>query len=309
VGALATVFGIGLLGSTAFAAAPRQGKTPGAGQDSTQHPVRLLGRVESVSSTGLVLLTRRGDVNVNAGDRTWIVVERDGRCAQGTLQDIQTGRPAEVMGMTTAITSTIDARVIVQARCAADAANGQKAKGQAIEALAKHVAVGTVKAINGTALTVTREKNNKDVTVNTTADTVVLNNGFKTVSSIKVGDKVEVLGRPDKSATGTQPSITAWGLHVASAGTQLAVGHVDAVNGNTITLRTPKHKEGIPVTLDASTEYRTLTITNNKPSLANASQAAVTAGSNLIVEGVSATGGKSFTARSVIVLPTAGRKQ
>src|SRR2546428_724976 len=92
--------------------APRQAKTPGAGQDSTQHPVRLLGRVDSVSSTGLVLLARRGDVNVNASDRTWIVVERDGRCAQGTLQDIQTGRPAEVMGVTTAVTGTIDARVI-----------------------------------------------------------------------------------------------------------------------------------------------------------------------------------------------------
>jgi hypothetical protein len=240
-------------------------------------------------------------------DRTWIVVERNGRCAQGTLQDIQTGKPAEVMGMTTAVTGTIDARVIVQARCAADA-GGQKNKGQAIQALAQHVAVGTVKTINGSALTVTREKNNKDVTINTTADTVVLNNGFKTVSSIKVGDKVEVFGRPDKSATNSQPSITAWGLHVASGGTQLVVGHVDAINGNTLTLRTPKHKEGIPVTLDASTGYRSLTITGNKPSLANASQATVTAGSNLIIEGVSATGSNGLTARSVIVLPAARGK-
>jgi hypothetical protein len=94
---------------------------------------------------------------------------------------------------------------------------------------------------------------------------------------------------------------------VVTAGEQLVVGRVLAVSGSTVTLRTPGNKDGISITLDSSTAYKSLTVVDSKPSLASASQAAVTVGSNLIVEGTGAAGAKNLTARAVIVMPAAGR--
>src|SRR5438128_1601159 len=114
--ALAAIIAFGLLGGVVNAAAPNQSQTPTAATNKNPHPARFLGRVTSVSATGLVLQTARGAITVNTSDRTWIVVPLNGQCSQGTLQDIQTNRPAAVMGMTTISANTVDARVIVQGR-------------------------------------------------------------------------------------------------------------------------------------------------------------------------------------------------
>ena len=154
-------------------------------------------------------------------------------------------------------------------------------------------------------------KGDREITVNTTADTVVLNNGFQSVSTIKVGDKIDVLGRPDK-AQGTPPpttpkngsrTITAWGIHVESATSQVMLGHVDTISGNTVTMRTLKNRDGVTVTLDAKTAYKTLTVTSGNATLTSAAAADVKAGSNLVVEGTTSADGKSTTARAVIILP------
>jgi hypothetical protein len=307
VAAVATVFGVSLFGNAANAAVPAQTQTPGTGTSPTPHPVQVAGRVTSVSGTGLVLKTPRGNVTVNAGSNTWIVVQRNGQCAAGTLQDVQTGKLTQVMGMSTAVTNTVEARVISQARCAQAPNGATPAKRPAAAALAKHVAAGTVKAVNGSALTVSLDKGNRDITVNTTADTVVLNNGFQSVSSVKVGDKIQVFGHPDKPAgkpaAGVKPSIIAWGLRVVSPGEQLVAGRVSTVNGNTVTLQTAKNKAGVTVTLDSSTTYKSLTVTGNQPALSSASQATIMAGSTLIVEGTGPADGTALAARAVIILP------
>src|SRR3954452_16372290 len=125
IAALAAAMAIGVVGGTASAAAPRQAQTPGTGQAPTSHPVSVIGRVTSVSGSGLVLQTPRGNLNVNASANTWIVVESSGQCVEGNLQDIQTAKPALVMGMgTAAANATIDARVIAQGPCRRAAENG-----------------------------------------------------------------------------------------------------------------------------------------------------------------------------------------
>src|SRR5262245_25252193 len=96
--ALIAVLGFTLLGGTASAAGPKQGRVGATAADTTPHPVRILGRVDSVSSSGLVLQTRLGNMTVNAGTDTWVVVQSGNRCVEGALSDIQTGRPAEVAG-------------------------------------------------------------------------------------------------------------------------------------------------------------------------------------------------------------------
>ena len=143
ISALVALVGFGLLGGTASAAIPRlnPNQTPGTGSNTNPHPVRILGRVDSVSSSGLVLTTRLGSVTVNAGANTWILVQSNGRCAEGALSDIQTGRPAEVAGMTTTTTNTINARVIVQGRC------GPLGGKEAAKDLLSHLAAGIVKSM------------------------------------------------------------------------------------------------------------------------------------------------------------------
>jgi hypothetical protein len=310
VAAVATVFGVSLFGNAANAAVPGQTQTPGTGTNSSPHPVHLAGRVTSVSGSGLVLKTPRGSITVDASSNTWIVVQRNGQCAEGTLQDIQTGKLTQVMGMTTAVTNMVEARVISQARCAQAPNGATPAKRLAAAALAKHVAAGTVKAANGSVLTVTLDKGNKgnrDITVNTSAATVVLDNGFQGISSVKVGDKIQVFGRPDKPAgkpaAGVQPSIIAWGLRVVSPGEQLIAGRVSTVNGNTVTLQTAKNKTGVTVTLDSSTAYKSLTVTGNQPVLSSGSQTTIMAGSTLIVEGTGPADGTALAAKAVIILP------
>jgi hypothetical protein len=289
---------IGLFGGVAGA------QTPPASPD-TPHPIRLLGRVDAVTANAITLTTRQGKATANVGANTWIVVRQsNGRCVEGTLRDMQVNRPAAVAGMTTAQRGVINARVVTQGGCAIPAQRpAQKARdGERLGA------EGTIKAISGSILTLATDRG-PEVTVNTTADTVVLNSGFKSVSTLKVGDRVDVLGGPAKPtdrSTTTARTLNAWGIRVIAPGNGIATGHVQSVNGNTVTLRgTPANRAGITITFDGSTAYKSLARADGKGTLTNATQADVKVGTNLIVEGIASADGKTLTARAVILLPNA----
>ncbi len=314
-GALLGFGALGLVGGVAYAAAPHQAQTPGTGNTGTPHAVRFAGRVQSVSASGLVLQAGRNQtVNVNVGSDTWVVVEKNNACATGQLSDIQTGKAVAVAGMSTTTARTVDARVVAQGACArklqAGAGKRAPAAGKAGKiALARHAAEGTVKSINGGTLTVTNAQG-KDLTVNTTSSTVVFDNGFAGVSSVKVGDKIQVFGRAEKAQGGTNNgstaagrTLTAWAIHDTSANTKIMVGRVQNVNGNTVTLRTPANRNGLALTLDGSTGYKTVTVANQTISLSPAAQADVKAGSNLLVEVSTSADGKTQTARAIVLLP------
>jgi hypothetical protein len=94
-----------------------------------------------------------------------------------------------VGGMTTGQQGVINARVVMQGRCARHEGPGPgapEARGEG--KMGQHAAAGTIKAINGSNLTVTTQRG-QEVTIATTTDTAVLNNGFKAVNTLKVGDK------------------------------------------------------------------------------------------------------------------------
>ncbi len=308
---LAAVVGISLLGGVAGAQTP----TPGQAEQTSPRPVRFMGRVDSVGQNSITLTTRRGQVTANVSQRTWILVQGQGqgqrRCSEGTISDLRTGLPAEVAGMTTNQQNVVDARVIVQGRCGL-APVAQKAR-NAVEKLARHVAEGTIKSINGSNITITPQRGTAEITVVTSADTVVLNSGFKSVSSLKTGDRVQVLGQPVRPAAtpGSQPgnqgrTVNAWAIRVVATNSALVIGRVESVNGNTLTLRTPAHRQGITVTLDNSTGYKSLSVVDGRVSLVSASQADVRAGSNLIIEGTTGVNPDALSAKAVIILPGKG---
>jgi hypothetical protein len=283
----------------------------GSTQASPQ-PVKLTGKVSSVAADSLVLTTRRGDFTVRVSANTWIVVGNNGNRTQASLSDIQANKEATVAGISTTDPKVIDARVITQVA----SAKGRQGSGagntrqKAVQA-ARHVASGTITAINGATLTL-RANSGADLTIQTGSNTVVLNNGFTTVSTLKVGDKVQVLGQPARPANGQKPTvrtINAWGIKVENDTTTVVAGHVASISGNQATLRTPNRKGGLTLNLDASTAYRTVTVAGGQATVSNAAQADVVAGSNLIVEGTLSTDGKTLTARAVVILPAgAGRK-
>jgi hypothetical protein len=216
--------------------------------------------------------------------------------------------------MTTSTANTVDARVVAEGACAskiaARAGNRAPAAGRAGKiALAKHAAEGTVKSISGSTLTVTSAQG-KDLTVNTTSNTVVFDNGFASVSAVKVGDKIQVFGRAEKAQSGTSNgstatgrTLTAWAIHDLSANTKIVAGRVQSVNGNIVTLRTASSGNGLALTLDASTGYKTVTVANQTVSLSPAAQADVKAGSNLLIEVSTSSDGKTNTAKAVVLLP------
>ena len=309
--ALAAIIGLGAFGAAVASAQaptprPNAPTPPAAGQ-----PVRLMGKVASVSANSLVLTTRGGDITVNIGADTFIVVQKNDQPAEGTAADLVAGKPAAVVGVATADPKVVDARMISQGAHLGGKPSARHPKGRQA---ADHLAAGTITAINGSTITLQGVKV-AEVIVQTSANTVVLNNGFTTVSALKVGDTVAVLGAPEKPANRTPGSspqsrtINAWGIRVENGTTQLSTARVEAVNGNTLTAKTLKNRDGATtILLDANTDYKALTISqaDHTASLADASQADVKVGSNLIIEGVASADGKSITAVAVVILP-AGR--
>jgi len=314
-GALAVLTAFGLLAGVAGAqnSTPTQGLTT---DDPSPHPVQIAGKVDKVDAAArtLTMTTRKGSVTVNVSDTTWILVAKEGQCSEGTLSDIQASQPAVVGGMTTTTANQVNARTIVQGRClAAKAGRVHEKRGGAgrngpIEGLAQFAAAGTIKAISGNTITLTTERG-VDVTVTTTADTAVLNGGFKDASSLKVGDEVQVLGKPAKSTErpATPPtqkparSIEAWGIRVVTDASKVAAGRVEKIDGNIVTLKT---RQGtLTVTLDSGTGYKAANLMDRKVALSNAVQADVKVGGILLIEGVAGQDGKSMTADAVIIVP------
>jgi hypothetical protein len=286
-------------------------QTPQPQAPAGPQPVRLAGKVGTISASSFILTTPRGDFTINVSASTWIVVEKNGTSVQGALSELQTAKAATVAGMGTADPKVVDAREVVQARLAkvGRAIAPKQTPRERIRAILSHLAAsGTIKSINGSTLTITNARS-RDVTVNTTAATVVLNSGFQSVGSLKVNDKVQVLGRPDRPAQGATPgaktpSFTAWALRVDSTGTKLVLAHVESVNGNTFTVRSPADRLGsVTVTVDASTGYRSLSINNGTPSLGSASLADIKVGSNIAVDGAIGSDAHSLAAKAVIILP------
>lgn len=341
---LAAIFAIAIFADMASAQTPTTGKTTTTPTTPTgPHPIRVFGKVSAISGSSLTLTTGKGDYTVNIGANTWIVVKQNGQATQATATDIQTGQGAMVAGMVTGDAKVIEARIIAQGTMQGNheghqgnnksgksgKSGGHRERGKA--GITEHVAIGTVSAINGNTITLKGEKI-AEVTVNTTGNTVVLNNGFSTLSSIKVGDKVQVLGRPEKSATSpTAPTapgasatpstpgtksqlpqsrtIDAWGLRVDNGTTKLVVAHVGAVNGNVLTLKTREHPEGMTVNLDSNTGYKSVSIMALQTSLTSATQSDVKAGNNVIIEGAPSADGKSLNAKAVVILPQRQQKQ
>ncbi|MBF6613781.1 MAG: hypothetical protein IVW55_11705 [Chloroflexi bacterium] len=325
---------LGLFAGLANAQTPAQSQTPTSSSAQTgPHPVRLIGKVSTISGTTLTVTTKSGDETVNTDATTWIVVSKNSKATQGTLSDVQSGKEVVVAGMTTNDPKVVDARVITQGNALGSAVAGKKtAPGQLAgrgngkagsSFLSEHMVIGTVKSISGSTITLTGLRG-EEVVVNTTSSTVVLNNGFQSVSSLKVGDKVQVLGQAVKATAGaaaTTPTqtpstsstpskvpatrtINAYGLRVDNSQTQIIVGRVSAVNGNSITLQTPRNRNGITLTLDGNTAYKSLAITAGQPALSNAAQSDIKAGSNILVEGtISASNANSATAKAVIIMP------
>jgi len=282
---------------------------------SGPHPMRVAGNVKSLAISSLVLTTRQGDLTVNVSPQTWIVVQKNGAAVQGSISDLVTGKRAEVAGMTTADPKVIDARTVAQVAQARGVPGNNGARDRAAVAGVEHMAAGTITAINGSTITLKGEKV-PQVIVQTTANTVVLNNGFVSVSSLKVGDEVYIIGAPDKTARtpttpGTRPQVpasrtlTAWAIKVENGTSKLALGRVTAVNGNVLTVKTPSNRGGLTVNVDATTAYKTLTVSaaDRSVSLAPAGLSDVKVGSQLALEGALSGDGKSLAAKAVIVLP------
>ncbi|HET6314343.1 MAG TPA: DUF5666 domain-containing protein [Chloroflexia bacterium] len=302
LGAALVALGIGGLFTGSASA-----QTPGGAQRPNPHPVRLQGEVKAVGTNSITLNTRGGEVTANVGPNTWIVVQKPDGPGQGSISDLKPNMPATVAGMTTNDPRVVDARTITQG-VGGDRRGAGRHRGPG----PANVGGGTIKSISGNTLTVTNHRG-RDVQVETTADTVVLDSGFKTVSALKAGDRVQVLGVPQRVNRDARPTpdnlkVNAWAVRVVRPGVELVGGQVEAVSGNTVTLKRLRNADGLPVNLSATTEYRKLTIsaTERKATLGSATQADAKAGSHIVVEGTRSADGKTFNATSVIIVPGKG---
>jgi hypothetical protein len=313
LGAALVALGMGGLFTPSASAAPSQSTvqaqaqipTPRGAQRANPHPIRLQGEVKAVGTGSITLTTQGGDVTANIGPNTWIVVQRPDGPGQGSISDLKANMPATVAGMTTNDPKVVDARVITQG------VRGDR-RGPGRHRGPGKVGGGTIKSISGNTLTVTNNRGH-DVQVETSADTVVLDSGFKTVSALKAGDRVQVLGAPQRVNRNARPTpdnvkVNAWAVRVVREGVDLVGGRVEAVSGNAVTLNRLRNADGLAVSLGAATQYRTLTIsaTDRKATLSNASQADIKAGSHLVVEGTRSADGKTLNATSVIIVPGKG---
>ncbi|MEO8284845.1 MAG: hypothetical protein ABI670_00215 [Chloroflexota bacterium] len=295
----------------------------GTAQPATPHPVRVSGSVSAIAPNSLVLKTPRGDVTVNVSAGTWVVVEKNGQAAEGVLADIQTGKVAVVSGTSTPNANVVDARIITQGRPLdrAAARRAGRVYGERVERIAKHVAAGTITATNGNTITL-KGARVPEIIVQTTANTVLLNNGFVDLGAFHVGDKVQVLGAPVGNAGAQTPpttpgtngsvpasrTINAWGLRIDTPSTRLVAARVESVNGNAVSIKTYKNRSGLMLTVNGSTGYKSLTVANGTPTLSNVTATDLKAGSIALMEIGTGPDGKAQTAMAVILLPNLGQR-
>ncbi len=300
-------------GTTTAPAAPAPGS-----------PLYLHGKVTTVSATSIALATGKGNITANIRANTYIVVKKNGALATGSTTDLVVGENANVVGQATADATVVDARMISQGgalggklapRAQGRGQNNPNANRLRGAELIQHTAAGTITAINGNAITLQGVKV-AVVNVNTNENTLVLNNGFSSLGSLKVGDKVEVLGQPVRPNTGTAApprnnrDINAWAIRVDNGTSRMEVAHVGAINGNTVTTALRKNGSVKTINFDSNTKFKTLTISlapgASSFSFADASQSDVQVNSNIVVQGVVSTDGTSLNAQSVIILPSRG---
>ena len=307
-GYAATGAALVLLGGAAFSANSANAATPTAQsqQRTNPHPTLLSGNVTAVGANTITLSTRNGNVTANIGPDTWIVVRKADGPGQGTLADLKTNERATVAGMTTNDPKVVNARLVTQGvrEPGQRGTQGGDNRGPFSPGVQ-----GTIKSITGSTLTLTLGRG-IDIQIETTPDTIVLNSGFKDAGSLKVGDRIQVLGGPERvnpnaRATRDNVKINAKGIRVVKEGVDLAAGRVTTVNGNIATLDRLRGSEGLAVNLSGSTQYRRLSVdvANRKATLKNATQADVKPESHIIVEGARSADSKSVTAISVIILP------
>lgn len=287
-------------------------------------PVHLKGKISTVSPNSIVLTTRKGDITANTSSNTYIVVQKNGAAATGATSDLVVGENANVVGEATADATVVDAKLISQGGPFGNrpGLQGEKRGGKGFDGyrmrgteMLQHAAAGTITSINGDFITLQGNKV-PVVNVNTSANTLILNNGFTSLSTLKVGDRVEVLGVPVRPANGTstQPAqsrtINAWAVRVDDGSTKVTMAHVATVSGSTVTTNARKNTGATTINFDSNTKLKTLTITlsagANTFSFADASQSDVQANSNIVVEGVASADGTSITAQAVIILPSRG---
>jgi hypothetical protein len=184
---------------------------------------------------------------------------------------------------------------------------------------------GTITAVQGTTLTLTLEQN-RPVEVGTTDATLVLKNGVAAVSDLQVGDRVVVNpsmigpgargpqarpgpppGRGNPAAPGRQnrpqgpaPVVRAGIIWAAQDGEQLLHGMVQAVDGNTLTLRGPDAQ--FKVQLGSGTTYRR--IESPEKAAVVAAQGDLKAQTPVLIVGTNVSKeNRTMDAKAVILLP------
>jgi hypothetical protein len=258
-----------------------------------------------------MLETRAGTITVTVSDQTWVVVEEAGRAVEGTLADLATGKPAAVAGILSADGRTLAARTVAQGPLARRLADRlARTQRQLAARTLQHVGSGTITSISGSTITLEGDRI-PEVVVTTRPETIVLRAGFSDLSTLQVGEHVQVLGVPVRPAAGDSGStrtLDAWALRVDGGTTGFFQGRVSRVDGYTLVANNLRGRGRLIVKMDGATEYKRLTISNGQPVITAASLADVRAGVHIAVEGPVAPDGRSIAAKAMIVLgaPAAG---
>jgi hypothetical protein len=242
---------------------------------------------------------------VTVTELTWIVVEKDGQAVEGTLADLVTGKPAAVAGIIAPDGMSIAARTVAQgpmARRLADRLSRVQRR-PAAQAL-QHVAGGTITAIDGSKLTLKGERV-PEVIIMTAPETLVLRGAFSDLASIKVGERIEVLGTPARPATdsaGASRTLNAWAIRVDTGATGFFHGRVARVDGTSLVVHNIRGRDRLIVKVDSNTQFKRVAVSNGRLTVSSAALSDVQAGGHLAVEGAVSPDGRSVTAKAALLL-------
>jgi hypothetical protein len=296
--------GLGLLG--ALAAGVLATAHPAAAAPAAQAQaavVRATGKITAVQTGGFTLQNPKHIYTVAVGTNTWIVVQKNGKAAEGALSDLQVGETVRVAG-TGDSADHVTARVVTEGGVGGKQAGARHGNTRAGKLARAGLPRATVQANANGVLTLAGKKN-QTRTVNTDAGTVVIKGGLAAVSDLKAGDVVTVVPRAVRPAAGTprpatKPAPSAAVIYVPSANDRLVPGVITSVSGNTITLRGNR-----TITLAANVTVKTLGAAGQAPAAASASD--LKAGSQVLLYGPKPAQGQPATATLVLIRPVATR--
>ncbi|HET9494447.1 MAG TPA: DUF5666 domain-containing protein, partial [Chloroflexia bacterium] len=274
-------------------------------------PAARIGNVSAITAAGFTLETRAGNLTVTVSDLTWIVVEKDGRAVEGTLADLVAGNPAAVAGMLSPDGKTVAARTVAQGPMARRLADrlSRVPRRPAAQAL-QHVAGGTITAIDGSEITLKGDRV-PDVVVLSLPETIVLRGGFSDLASLKVGERIEVLGvpvRPAEAIAGGRRTLEAWAIRVDSGATGFFHGRVGRVDGTSLVVHNIRGRDRLTVSVDSNTQFKRVAVTGGRLTVSSVALSDVQAGGHVAVEGTVAPNGRVITAKAVVLIgpPRAG---